>query len=95
LRRFKGPTGQAEALDRRALAMCGALLDDPEPYIAKAVDWAVREVIKRHPALGADWMFEQAGKGLSRRGRSTLRKSAQKLRPDERARFLEMLEEQP
>jgi 3-methyladenine DNA glycosylase AlkD len=95
LRRFKGPADQAEALDRRALAMCEALLDDPEPYIAKAVDCAVREVIGRHPALGAAWMFEQAEKGLSRKARSTLKKSAKKIAPDEQARFLDMLESTP
>lgn len=92
LRRFKGPADQAEALDRRALAMCEALLTDPEPYIAKAVDWAVREVIKRHPTLGAEWMFAQAVKDLPRKARSTLKKSAKKLAPDEQARFLEALE---
>jgi 3-methyladenine DNA glycosylase AlkD len=95
LRRFKGPADQAETLDRRALAMCEALLDDPEPYVAKAVDWAVREAIKRHPALGAAWMVEQAEKGLPRRARSTLKKSAKKLAPDERARFLGLLETNP
>jgi 3-methyladenine DNA glycosylase AlkD len=95
LRRFKGPADAAQGLDRRALAMCEALLDDPEPYIAKAVDWAVREVIKRHPEVGADWMFAQAEGGLSRKARSTLKKSAKKLTPDEQARFLELLEANP
>ena len=92
LRRLKAPPEEALGLDRRALAMCEALLDDPEPYIAKAVDWAVREVIKRHPEMGATWMVEQAEKGLSPKARSTLKKSAKKLAPDEQARFLEILE---
>lgn len=93
LRRFKGPAEEAEALDQRALAMCEALLDDPEPYIAKAVDWAVREVIKRHPEMGAAWMLAQAKQGLSGKARNTLKKSAKKLTPDEEAQFLALLED--
>jgi 3-methyladenine DNA glycosylase AlkD len=93
LRLFKGPADEAEALDRRALAMCEALLDDPEPYIAKAVDFAVREVIRRHPEMGAAWMLAQAKTGLSRKARSTLKKSAKKLAPDEKAQFLALLED--
>lgn len=91
LRRYKGPSQEGEDLDRRALAMCEALLEDPEPYIAKAVDWTVREVIKRHPDLGAAWMLAQAEKNLSAKARSTLKKSAKKLTPEEQTRFLELL----
>ncbi len=79
------------ALDARALVLCQALLDDAEPYIRKAVDWAVREVLGRHYALGRAWLMEQTERPLSRTARSTLQKSARKLTAADRERFLAAL----
>jgi 3-methyladenine DNA glycosylase AlkD len=91
LRRAKYDQELARALDRRALAMCAALLDDREPYIRKAVDWAAREVLRRHYELARDWLIEQAGRGPTRTAASTLKLSAKKLEPPDHAEFLKAL----
>ncbi len=92
LRNGKFDDDQAAELDARTLAMCAALLDDDEKYIRKAVDWAVRAVIARHEQLAFNWMVEQPTRGLTSRGRSTLKLASKKLNDDNRAAFLEKLE---
>jgi len=79
LRRAKYSKELAEGLDQRTLRMCAVLLDDGEKYIRKAVDWTVREVLKRHYALAFTWMVDQVESGLGAIGRSTLKLSAKKL----------------
>lgn len=79
-------------LDRRTLAICEALLDDQEKYIRKAVDWSVREVIKRHYDLGREWLMTQAAVGTSRTTRTTLKLAAKKLTEVDRTAFLVALE---
>jgi 3-methyladenine DNA glycosylase AlkD len=91
LRRAKYDQELAREMDRRALAMCAALLDDPEPYIRKAVDWAAREVLGRHYDLACGWLIEQAKGGPSRTAAATLKLSARKLEPSDHAEFLEAL----
>lgn len=92
LRRANYPHAAAQDLDRRALEMCARLLDDDEHYIRKAVDWAVREVIKRHEGVAYGWMLEQAQAGLSSVGRSTLKLAAKKLPAERQGAFLEAVE---
>jgi len=91
LRRARFEPELACDLDRRALAMCAALLDDPEPYIRKAVDWAAREVLRRHYDLARAWLIEQAAGGPSRTAATTLKLSAKKLEPSDHAGFLKVL----
>jgi 3-methyladenine DNA glycosylase AlkD len=91
LRRAKYSEALAEGLDRRTLTMCARLLDDDEHYVRKAVDWTVREVIKRHEDLAFAWMLDQASASLSSIGRSTLKLAAKKLSKAKQARFLEAL----
>jgi 3-methyladenine DNA glycosylase AlkD len=88
LRRAKFPPDLARALDARTLGMCEALLADEEPYIRKAVDWAVREVIGRHYDLGRDWLLAQAQRDLPRGARTVLKLSAKKLTDGDQAAFL-------
>jgi 3-methyladenine DNA glycosylase AlkD len=92
LRRAKYDEPLASDLDGRALAMCAQLLDDNEHYIRKAVDWTVREVIKRHEDLAAEWMLTQASQGLSSVGRSTLKLAAKKLPAKRQKEFLRAVE---
>lgn len=92
LRRAKYSKEVAEGLDQRTLSMCAVLLNDGEKYIRKAVDWTVREVIKRHSALAFTWMMGQAQSGLGAIGRSTLKLSAKKLNEVDRQYFLAALE---
>ncbi len=92
LRRAKYPPDLARALSVRALAMCAALLGDPEPYVHKAIDWATREVIGQHYDLARDWLLDQARQGLSGKARSTLKLSAKKLNEADREAFLAALE---
>lgn len=92
LRRAKYDKTLAAELDRRALAICQALLDDQEHYIRKAVDWSIRETIKRNYDLGCEWMFGQTGRTLSRTAHSTLKLAAKKLSPSDRERFIAVLE---
>lgn len=91
LRRARYDRELARDLDRRALAMCAALLDDPEPYVRKAVDWAAREVLRRHYDLARAWLIEQAEGGPSRTAATTLKLSAKKLEPSDHAEFLKAL----
>lgn len=91
LRNGKFDDDQALDLDARALAMCAATLDDGEKYIRKAVDWAVREVIKRHYNLAFAWMLARAESGPSSTARSTLNLAAKKLGEEDRTRLLEIL----
>lgn len=92
LRRAKYEEPLSLKLDERALAMCARLLDDDEHYIRKAVDWTVREVIKRHEDLAYVWMMGQAEGDLSSVARSTLKLAAKKLPLDRRDRFLEAVQ---
>lgn len=92
LRRARFNQGLANELDERTLALCKCLLDDAEHYIRKAVDWSIRESIKRNYDLGAGWMFAQTKEPLSRTARSTLRQAAQKLSPEDKAKFLAELD---
>ncbi|HEY42913.1 MAG TPA: DNA alkylation repair protein [Anaerolineae bacterium] len=92
LRRGKHSENVATDLDRRTLAICEALLDDQENYIRKAVDWSVREVIKRHYDLGREWLMAQAGAAPSRTARTTLKQAAKKLTEADRTAFLTVLE---
>jgi 3-methyladenine DNA glycosylase AlkD len=88
LRRSKVDPATMEALNQRTLGICLRLLDDDEHYIRKAVDWAVREVLRRDYELGKQWLMER-GKGmLSPVARSTLKRSAKKLSPDDQEQFL-------
>lgn len=92
LRRAKFPETIATELDQRTLGMCAALLEDGEKYIRKAVDWTVREVIKRHYALAFSWMMDQAKCEPGTVGRSTLKHSAKKLDNTDNLLFLAALE---
>lgn len=91
LRRAKYSEAVAEGLDQRTLGMCAVLLEDGEKYIRKAVDWTVREVIKRHYALAFTWMVEQAQSGPDAVGRSTLKLAAKKLSETDQKFFLAAL----
>ncbi len=92
LRRAKYADDVALQLDRRTLAICAALLDDGEKYIRKAVDWSIREVIKRRYDLGKEWMLAQAAAEPSRTARTTLKLASKKLMEADQAMFLQMLE---
>ncbi len=91
LRRARYEPGLSRNLDARALALCEILLDDEEHIIRKAVDWALREVIKRHPKMAYEWMMARACGAPGRVARSTLRSAARKLPENDRAALLEML----
>lgn len=92
LRRAKYSEAVAKGLDQRTLRMCAVLLDDGEKYIRKAVDWTVREVIKRHYTLAFTWMVDRAQSGLGASGCSTLKLSAKKLNQADQRNFLSALE---
>jgi 3-methyladenine DNA glycosylase AlkD len=92
LRRAKFPDDVALELDRRTLVMCGALLEDGEKYIRKAVDWSIRETIKRRYDLGKEWMLAQAAAQPSRMARTTLKLASKKLVDADQAIFLRVLE---
>jgi 3-methyladenine DNA glycosylase AlkD len=92
LRRANYPVELARELDRRALAMCNYLLDDREKYIRKAVDWSIRETIKRHHDLARDWMMAQASGDLSSTARSTLKLASKKLGDKDRDAFIKAIE---
>ena len=91
LRRAKYSEQVMLDLDRRTLAICAALLNDQEKYIRKAVDWSVREVIKRRYDLGREWLFAQVASELSRTARSTLKLAAKKLTEHDQVIFLNSL----
>jgi 3-methyladenine DNA glycosylase AlkD len=92
LRRADYPDALARELDLRTLAMCRALLNDREKYIRKAVDWAIRETIKRRHDLACDWMMDQTSGELSTTARSTLKLAAKKLHAREQEAFLKAIE---
>jgi 3-methyladenine DNA glycosylase AlkD len=92
LRRADFPDALARDLDRRALRMCERLLDDPEKYIRKAVDWAIRETIKRRYDLARAWMMARAASELSSTARSTLKLASKKLVERDRESWLRVLE---
>lgn len=92
LRRARFSEDRRLELDRRVLAICRALLTDEEAYIRKAVDWAIREVIKRSYSLAHAWMQCQVGGGASPLARSTLRKAARKLNAADRQAILAALD---
>lgn len=92
LRRADFPDALAMELDRRALGICETLLDDQEKYIRKAVDWAIRETIKRRYHLARGWIMARARSELSRTARSTLKLASKKLDQGDRERLLRTLE---
>lgn len=91
LRRSKLAPEIRNSLDKRTLGICLRLLDDEEHYVRKAVDWAVREVIRRDYALGKSWLMERSQTALSSVARSTLKKAAKKLTPRDQEQFLHNL----
>jgi 3-methyladenine DNA glycosylase AlkD len=91
LRRSKLAPEIRNSLDKRTLGICLHLLDDEEHYVRKAVDWAVREVIRRDYALGKAWLMERNQTALSSVARSTLKKAAKKLTPRDQEQFLHNL----
>ena len=92
LRRAKYDEELALDLDRRALDMSQRLLDDQEKYIRKAVDWCIREVVRRHYALGQAWLMKQARSSPSKTAASTLKLAAKKLDESDQKRFLSTIE---
>lgn len=91
LRRAKHTEQVSLDLDRRTLALCRSLLDDGEKYIRKAVDWSIRQAIRRNYDLGREWMLAQAAAKHSRIGRATLKLAAKKLTKTDRKAFLALL----
>lgn len=91
LRRAKYLPEVAEELDQRTLKMAAYLLNDEEKYIRKAVDWTVREVLKRHYEVGYEWLRLQAKSNLSRIAKSTLRLASKKLTQEDQASFHRIL----
>jgi 3-methyladenine DNA glycosylase AlkD len=94
LRRAKYPPEITKDLDQRTLRMAASLLKDEEKYIRKAVDWTVREVIKRDYDLGFEWLKAQAKPNLSRITKSTLRLASKKLTKDDQGQFLALLDQE-
>ncbi len=92
LRRAKFESGAARSLDERTLKICDRLLDDDEKYIRKAVDWALRELIKRSYALGCDYLMQKGAEQPDFPARATLKLAAKKLKPADQDRFLKALE---
>ncbi len=91
LRRAKVDEDTMRSLNQRSLGICYRLLNDEEHYVRKAVDWAVRECIRRDYVLGEAWMLERGNERLSSVARSTLKKSAKKLNPKAQKQFLDRL----
>jgi 3-methyladenine DNA glycosylase AlkD len=92
IRNAKFDQGIKDNLDRRTLAMCQALMYDQEKYIRKAVDWGVREVIRRNYGMARDWMMARAEEGLEQPALSSLKLAAKKLDEEDREAFLEAVE---
>ena len=92
LRNAKIPDDVRQDLDRRTLALCRALLYDEEKYIRKAVDWTVREVLRRNYPLARAWMMERAKEGLQQPALSTLKLAAKKLEEGDQKTFLREIE---
>lgn len=88
LRRAKFDPETLQSLNQRTLGLCLNLLDDREHYVRKAVDWAVRELIRRDYELGCQWLMTRAKGDLTSVARSTLKKSAKKLSSEDLAQFL-------
>jgi 3-methyladenine DNA glycosylase AlkD len=91
LRRGKFDRALARSLNEWTLRLCERLLDDEEKYIRKAVDWAIRELIKRDYELGREFLLERASRQPGHPERATLKLAAKKLHPADQARFLDML----
>jgi 3-methyladenine DNA glycosylase AlkD len=92
LRKARFDESLAQRMDQRALELCNRLLEDPEKYVRKAVDWAVRETIKRNYDLGFQWMMAQAEEPLTPIARSTLKLSSKKLTDADQRQFLSLIE---
>jgi 3-methyladenine DNA glycosylase AlkD len=92
LRRAKFDEDTLRSLNERALEICFRLLDDEEHYVRKAVDWAVREVIRRDYTLGEAWLLARARESLTSVARSTLKKSAKKLTSKAQELFLDQID---
>jgi 3-methyladenine DNA glycosylase AlkD len=88
LRNAKFDQELKDELDRRTLAMCRALMYDDEKYIRKAVDWGVRDVLRRNYALGRDWLLARAEEDLEQPALSSLKLAAKKLDEGDREAFL-------
>ena len=93
LRRAKFDAETLQSLNQRTLGLCFDLLDDKQHYVRKAVDWAVRELIRRDYDLGCRWLMARATDELTSVARSTLKKSAKKLSSEDQARFLHKLDQ--
>lgn len=91
LRRSQLDAAVLHDLDRRALAMCARLLYDEEDYIRKAVDWTIREILKRRYDLAGGWLMAQAKQQPGRPASTTLKLSARKLTNEDRRIFLAIL----
>jgi len=91
LRRAKYLPEVTDDLDRRTLEMAARLLNDEEKYIRKAVDWTVREVLKRNYEMGFEWLKIQTQSNPSRIARSTLRLASKKLAVEDQTSFLTLL----
>lgn len=92
LRRATYPEAEARLYDQRALAMCYALLHDKEHYVRKAVDWTIREILKRRYDLARDWLFKRAAEHHPTRARTVLKWSTKKLTEADREHFMAVLE---
>ena len=91
LRRAKYPPEVEKDLDQRNLEMAARLLNDEEKYIRKAVDWTVREVLKRQYEMGFEWLKMHAQSNPSKIAKSTLRLVSKKLTEDDQGVFLTLL----
>jgi 3-methyladenine DNA glycosylase AlkD len=92
LRQHKYEASIADDLDRRTLDLCGSLLDDPEKYVRKAVDWSLRGMLRRRYALAAAWMMKQAAAGHTRSACTILNQASRKLNAGDRKALLKLLE---
>ncbi len=92
LRKARFDEWVAQRMDERTLGLCGRLLDDAEKYVRKAVDWALRETIKRNYDLGYQWMVTRAAEPLSSIARSTLKLSSKKLTEADQAQLQTLIE---
>ena len=72
--------------------MCYALLLDQEHYVRKAVDWTIREILKRRYDLARDWLFRRSKEKLPARAQTVLKWSAKKLTDADREQFMAALE---
>jgi len=91
LRKSKLDPETLHGLNLRTLKLCDSLLGDPEPYIRKAVDWALREVVKRDYELGREFLLAQADENPEYPARATLTLAAKKLKAGDQERFLKRL----